>query len=846
MANKIYNNIATHVLNTASRVLFFSGIILFASCNLFIEDELNEDDEFANLPVHTGYAYENIVHEETEYYDISYQLNTNVNIVRDEAQSYMKEAHVHATGALSSVDFSLDMPQDLRPVRGEYLLCGPSELLPHGLVQKVLIGVEMDGVYRVITCATDFENLFKNIDMTIDIGKLLDQEGISDIDEDDVRTDSSETPTRAIEFEDQQLNEGKKKFPYEFNIGLNKEEEIGNLKATGDVAIKTLPHENDDDNKIELNIAPKVKLLKVNDYVEIPFGLELTSKVTLNAYWNISGSAKLEGPLYETKNFLPKTAGTTVPIFGIPVWIQAVCGFSVGISIEINGSADVSCKIPFKTYISHDLFDFSQAKMISSVAQNVKQWKLYRDDCAFNMTAGVEAAAELSVELTPGVAIGTEYTSIRAQIGAKANAGITSLRKNIGDFNYGWGFQNNEGYTVSFDYGAGIMVDIPTTIEPIISDMVQSMADAQQTAGQIFAFLALGDADADTYNGYMEAVNELNDLLLDLKPDDPEENDDNSGESTNSYSFFVWCSENSLTSRFVPKPLEWYWLPKLDDSDEKRFQATKKLKAAGYRSEDMIHAQFGFSNCGVYSHFDSYYPCLMITDTRNQFQYIAFDKTLEVNDNLRRANNKKRWIANFDIPLSKLPPEEELLAYPGFCLKGEEDKFAVLSGKDNAYNNFYFNKPEIISTYTPSESRLLWIVCKDQPQKLPTKISGCSYVRTFYAKWELLDYDIPGKHKYTGIEYSFSPTENKYTRQRSSLLDREYVASFNRYMKDTDDLEIEVYPYAVRDDGSDKGETRRSDFSYIGKMESNTCIVFNDDGTYEVLQGVPPDFDTYF
>ena len=75
-------NNSSSVITKTIRFLCGLTVLTLAACNLFIED----DEEWkADVPVHTGYGYDEPVTENGEFYDLKYQFNSNVNILSDDA-----------------------------------------------------------------------------------------------------------------------------------------------------------------------------------------------------------------------------------------------------------------------------------------------------------------------------------------------------------------------------------------------------------------------------------------------------------------------------------------------------------------------------------------------------------------------------------------------------------------------------------------------------------------------------------------------------------------------------------------------------------------------------------------
>lgn len=823
-----------HCYNHITRLHLWQGwsvlitMLLLSSCNLFIEDEIEE--ELKGVPVHTGYGYDSEVQEDGEFYTLKYQLKSNVNKLSAEAQSYITESHFHSTGILGCIDFALDTPEELRPKKGEILLCGPGKLGPDGLIHEVKGTVEMDGVYRIVTCAIPFEDIFRSIDMDIDVAKAMNLQGLSDYE------DTTENVTRSdieiIAGEDEfhkkvrVPSEEITLFEDESTIGKKSWKIFKDLKISGKVTL-TPNFEKDDDNRLDIKLKPHVRVLKSDD-IKIPFGLSVDANIDYFANWTLSGSATLSGTIWEKDDVLPSGCAFIIPVGEVPVRIKVCCGMALSFEASYQNSADINFRVPLKTTVSRDIFDIA-TPTLSVLISDAKKWKLDKDKAFISISQGIGASAELGVAITPGVGIGNEKTSIRAIIAGKLTATVNSLKKNYGTFNYGWDFRNNEGITLEFDWGIGATLTAYKNISSIVSDVINAMADAQKTIGQIYAFLVLGEGDVDTYNGYIEAVNDLNAWIKGL---DPEKGVSDNDKEMNTWSIPPqYCSENEKTKDLVPQPIEFYWMPKLDDANNP-FNAVKQLASPGFRKEDVVHLEFGIEDTGIMPYFSSYAPCVMITTMNYKFKKLVIDWNNFVEWGMNKTKLKE-WKAVFDIPLKDLPQNSELYAIPGFVNSGATiDEELAYEGFSSAYNSFYFNKPLKFSTKKASDTKLKWIKCTSEPIKLAREQKdGCKYYRTFEVSWEIIDNT---EDKYTGIEYSFTPTEDNYIKLPASIKEKTYTATFHRYTMYEDDLKIEVIPFSIHDDGSEKGEYARGSVRFMGNIESNTTLVFKDDGSYDV------------
>ena len=147
---------------------------LMASCNLFIDDELEDDDEFKNVPVHTGEGYDAPVKVHDGGCDVEYQFNSDVRVVEAETQdAYITDIQSDEDNMNLIVSFRADTPKELLPKAGEIFLTIPTDKFPMGANHRVLeCEKEGNGYQCVMTFAT-LRDTFKelHINGSVDFGK---------------------------------------------------------------------------------------------------------------------------------------------------------------------------------------------------------------------------------------------------------------------------------------------------------------------------------------------------------------------------------------------------------------------------------------------------------------------------------------------------------------------------------------------------------------------------------------------------------------------------------------------------------------------------------------------------
>ena len=142
---------------------------LLTSCNLFIDDEYEDENGFKDVPEHAGNGYDSPVTVQQGDCEVTYQYKKNVRVITPEQQKqWVVYAEKDATGAFIEVHFRDDTPKDILPVPGEILVSTITEFFPWGCNHLLQRCDHEDGKYI-------FQGTFSTLEDTFDDLKIEGQ-----------------------------------------------------------------------------------------------------------------------------------------------------------------------------------------------------------------------------------------------------------------------------------------------------------------------------------------------------------------------------------------------------------------------------------------------------------------------------------------------------------------------------------------------------------------------------------------------------------------------------------------------------------------------------------------------
>lgn len=828
----------------------------FSSCNLFIEDELEEEE--AKVPVHTGKGYDEPLQELGANYEITYQFNSNVRQLDDATQNYIRKVEINATGLVASIDFDLNTPAELLPVAGEIVLSGATEKFPRGIGHRVMGGAELDGVYKVIAVRAEMEEIFKVIDLDADIGGMLIEQGLAEeaapSGSDDSRAvrerfeslaDRPYRPTSPTEGESRGTtrldidysNEKKihRRVPISFKKELKKEAQYSNSSDVVDVKISGLIETiKDADNYLDVTLGLRAKMVKTESGgVEVPFGIYATCDYDYVGNIAATGSANLDVTLVDIGDFLPDEAIINIADLVI---LKVCCGYKVNVELNYNLEFDFAARLKGRTVADWDLLDMAftmgstgsalSPYTLTKVREWLKQWSvdtrnsyIHLSDCAFT------GAFTPKITVSPGLGLYTEQFSARVLLAAKYEMTASLLK--AADMGHGLSFENNEGISGMLDFGIGFGLSRATDVRSVINDVLKKVASAQKAIGLAYAICFLYDDDnPDAYNDYVNNVYELSDMISSLSFNDVEEGKQELVLGI----FYLRGDEVEEKKSFLSKlDFRHYWLPFMDDNSWEAYPNKNGMMEMKYRIKDK----------GTLACFSEFTPCLLVTDEYKQFERMFFCNGTLIDNDYKLVEQSGKYDVRYRINIDDLGEDRKLLAYPGYYRGDasqltENDRSLMERGYSSGvpWSGFFFGKPHSFNTNIPSKTRINWIK-NNWVNKSDTYGKYC-VKRNFTVQYEL---DSPSKAKIGKHGVEFVKTD-EYTGPLSQVYGNYPVGNTNyvyevNFTQDCQesDCSLEVFPFATNEDGSQKGFTLYGE-GFDGIFQDGCTMVNDGDGKW--------------
>ena len=760
-------------LTIASGVIIMIQALLLASCNLFIEDEQDEGFVPTNVPVHTGWGYDEPVDVSNDYCKMVFQYNSNVNVLSDEAKSYIIKSRIDSTGRVGYIDFDIKTPKELLPVTGEIVLSGISSKLPEGMAHHVLVGNEWHGVYRVFTCAAQFEDMFKQVDFDMDVSKALVVQGLAE----ESITDS--TKARQTRIADEVLMDGEKrikeKFPIILSLNLSPENnpatKDGKMYVTGSVSI-TSKNEIPSDNTLDMDMLIRARALKINDDVQIPFGIHIDVDYDYQPNLEIKGSGSLVWTLMNKDDIFPAT--WLIPLGDLPIVIKACCGFKINLGISLTSSFQMRSRLSGHAIRDIDIQQIrdydNPVSRIASLAKDLTKWKLNYDKCYFTTSNwnGVSGSIWLEIILSPGAGLFIAEESIRAMIAPKFEGGFEDfiIQSEISD--YGQRFQNNEGIYGKFDLGIGAAF---TSASAFFTSMLRYQRIAGNSLSTLKAYVATFFSDETTDEDESSGIGDAVDLLVsELQSSSTDEiaNGDRAIH-TEALTFGpVYMGDIEL---FGLKDIanKWSkstpWLPKMKDNSWKweKNAYTRDMETNEYAR--CLRMSYRIEEPGCICKWEPLTPCMLITDKDYHFKYIAFQPTTRITDSFFEPFDFDKYgRIVYSLDQDKLPKTGNLKVFPGYYRGNIDDLSAeqitqINNGESSAYSDFVFDKEQIVNIFTPPTVKLKSIKCEKTEELGVT--AEYPVERTFFVRWEISGKDYVAD---TGVSWSGKKLKDKHTK----------------------------------------------------------------------------------
>ena len=591
----------------------FSLAVLIAtlttSCNLFIEDELEEEaselSDFKNVRHHSGEGYDKPVVTTEGGCDVEYQYNDNVLVVEESTQEkYITHVETDGVNVMLEVHFRADTPKELLPQPGEIFLSTVTDKFPMGanhLVEKRLFE---DGVYKCLMSFATLKDTFKSL--------LIDGKLTFEADSFSVPVEYEEPAmarTRADEGGvapiDVQMNFGGSDFT--MSMGMS-------WSFTGELAKK---------NKIihfEASMDKENNFYKVkNEFNFDKFSLDnmkadFIQTVEEKTRVTISGGLTKIIPIIKDKAIVKGKALTMGPVV-----LVLFLNLDLNLTFDITGSVVIT---KHKQYQNIYHLDFYEGK----VTKEVKKLK----DEDWKLDAQINGTVTLELSITVGIGLYGKVLSVRIIPIITAEVGISLPFASYST--EGWtmyDISNSLGltFTLKFKLKLGVFLDLSLKALLGSDDMQKKMRDTKDMLDK------LKTSELTNNQVYQDLIDSEADKLEDDK-------------TMGAYvTFGPW-------DIFNPETFPWY--PKLKD------KSFKIVKGWDKSNKQLIQtAQFELSRLGFWVAVGKQFtPALMI---KKGSKYMT---TIFPNEGGMDAKCKTGTTYTFDIPNDGNQSDVIYTAYP--------------------------------------------------------------------------------------------------------------------------------------------------------------------------------------
>lgn len=586
---------------------------LTTSCNLFIEDELEEEaselSDFKNVRHHSGEGYDKPVATTEGGCDVEYQYNDNVLVVEESTQEkYITHVETDGVNVMLEVHFRADTPKELLPQPGEIFLSTATDKFPMGanhLVEKRLFE---DGVYKCLMSFATLKDTFKNL--LID-GKLTFEADSFSVPVEYVEEEPAMARTRAEEGGvapiDVQMNFGGSDFTMSMGMAWS---------FTGELAKKNKVIHFDASMDKENNFY-KVK----NEFNFDKFSLDnmkadFIQTVEEKTRVTVSGGFTKIIPLIKNKAIVKGKALTIGPVV-----LVLFLNLDLNVTFDITGSVVITKHKQYQNIYHLDFYEGEVTKEVKKLKD--EDWKL---------DAQINGTVTLELSITVGIGLYGKVLSVRIIPIITAEVGVSvPFASHSSD---GWtmyDISNSAGltFTLKFKLKLGIFLDLSLKALLGSDDMQKKMRDTKDMLDK------LKTSEVTNNQVYQNLIDSEADKLEDDK-------------TMGAYvTFGPW-------DIFNPETFPWY--PKLKDKSFKIVKGWDKDK-----KELIQTAEFELSRMGFWVAVGKQFtPALMI---KKGSKYMA---TIFPNEGGMDAKCKTGTTYTFDIPNDGNQSDIIYTAYPCF------------------------------------------------------------------------------------------------------------------------------------------------------------------------------------
>jgi hypothetical protein len=479
-------------------LLYFSTAavtVMLASCNLFIDDELDENSEFKNVPVHTGVGYDEPVTTNEGGCEVTYQYNSDVRVLSQEDQDrYIVYAAKDGANCFAEVHYSKNTPADKLPVPGEILLSTVTERFPWGCNHRVHYCIEEDNVYRYILGFAALDETFKELDINGNISNDGKDEYV--IPAEDFIVDDEETDTIAATRSDWSINVGIAKISWD---GDTIQTDIpfiwtpGQIEYKGGYGSATLEWQSNYKENFNFD---HFSIKKRN--FKMKYTMVQHEKFSLS----VAGGYTHNGRLFR----VPLVRGKAI-VIPTPAPIVLVLFLNADLSLDFDINASVTWTKETKTKTTYDIDLVPGFMELPTVKETTE--KLIHKPLSFGNFA-LESSLTLSSKLIVGLGIYGKVLSVRLiPTLALTIASKVPLAENNGSSTYN--ISTKEGVTLTLDFILTIGVYLDLKLKEILGNVFIFGDDVDK------ANLEAMEADAAKMSEYYKDVVDNQNESLDPK-----------------------------------------------------------------------------------------------------------------------------------------------------------------------------------------------------------------------------------------------------------------------------------------------------------------------------------------
>ena len=432
-----------------SRLCCFIGLTaMMVSCNLFIDDDELEANEFRNVPVHSGEGYDAPVKAHEGGCDIEYQFNEDVRVVEAETQdAYITSVKADEDNMSLIVSFRADTPKELLPKAGEIFLSTASNKFPMGANHRVLECEKEGDGYQCVMAFAKLEETFKtlHINGSVDFGTDSFQVASPPYEEEAGARTRAEGDDASVTADVKcEGNEISFSLPFSFSLNyLHPNGLHGEATASKEKNYYKVTNEfKFDDFSLDNMKADFVQTIEESAGIVISGGFTKSARLTKNS-------------LYILRN-KPVTIGYVVLVF----WISA----DVYLDLDITASVTISKHKKYQNIYHLDLYEQKLTKESKVLID--KEWQL---------NASIEGSLGLRVELTFGIGIYGKVLSVRIIPTLRAMVTLKSPTINVNLSQLMFDISNNAGLSFTIDVSVKLGVFLDLSLKTLFGDSSKPM-----------------------------------------------------------------------------------------------------------------------------------------------------------------------------------------------------------------------------------------------------------------------------------------------------------------------------------------------------------------------------------